>query len=88
MAARNLASMRSCRGVKATGLGREVGGVTRRLPTIWGHRGRCLLTASPSMRTRVPTFGQTFPNKVGPCQINVSTSYSFRRKHPLEILAC
>ena len=22
----------------------------------------------PSMRTRVPTFGQTFPNKVGPCQ--------------------
>ena len=20
------------------------------------------------MRTRVPTFGQTFPNKVGPCQ--------------------
>ena len=32
--------------VKATGLGREVGGVTRRLPTILGHRGRCLLTAS------------------------------------------
>ena len=22
----------------------------------------------PSMRTRVPSFGQTFPNKVGPCQ--------------------
>ena len=25
----------------------------------------------PSMRTRVPSFGQTFPNKVGPCQNTV-----------------
>ena len=34
-----------------------------------------MLWYTPSMRTRVPSFGQTFPNKVGPCQINY-----FRKK--------
>ena len=28
----------------------------------------CVKTNTPSMRTRVPSFGQTFPNKVGPWQ--------------------
>ena len=27
-----------------------------------------MLWYTPSTRTRVPSFGQTFPNKVGPCQ--------------------
>ena len=34
-------------------------------PTALYH---AMLWYIPSMRTRVPTFGQTFPNKVGPCQ--------------------
>ena len=72
MAARNLASMRSCRGVKATGLGREVGGVTRRLPTIWGHiEGvACLLTASAVGGFSGPpaVAGKRSPHLVGPEQ--------------------
>ena len=34
-------------------------------PTALYH---AMLWYTPSMRTRVPSFGQTFPNKVGPCQ--------------------
>ena len=34
-------------------------------PTALCH---AMLWYTPSMRTRVPSFGQTFPNKVGPCQ--------------------
>ena len=34
-----------------------------------------MLWYTPSMRTRVPSFGQTFPNKVGPCQ----NTFSCRR---------
>ena len=36
-------------------------------PTALYH---AMLWYTPSMRTRVPSFGQTFPNKVGPCQYN------------------
>ena len=35
-------------------------------PTALYH---AMLWYTPSMRTRVPSFGQTFPNKVGPCRI-------------------
>ena len=38
-------------------------------PTALYH---AMLWYTPSMRTRVPSFGQTFPNKVGPCQKDVS----------------
>ena len=34
-------------------------------PTALYH---AMLWYTPSMRTRVPSFGQTFPNKVGPCR--------------------
>ena len=41
-------------------------------PTALYH---AMLWYTPSMRTRVPSFGQTFPNKVGPCPlINSLTS--------------
>ena len=39
-------------------------------PTALYH---AMLWYTPSMRTRVPSFGQTFPNKVGPCQKLVSS---------------
>ena len=40
-------------------------------PTALYH---AMLWYTPSMRTRVPSFGQTFPNLVGPCQKKRSTS--------------
>ena len=39
-------------------------------PTALYH---AMLWYTPSMRTRVPSFGQTFPNKVGPCQNKLPT---------------
>ena len=36
-------------------------------PTALCH---AMLWYTPSMRTRVPSFGQTFPNKVGPCEVS------------------
>ena len=42
-------------------------------PTALYH---AMLWYIPSMRTRVPSFGQTFPNKVGPCQKKASSSQS------------
>ena len=45
----------------------------------------CLLLLTywytPSTRTRVPSFGQTFPNKVGPSQ-NIRCLLPFARRHP------
>ena len=51
-----------------TGIGPEAESNHVGLRIKYGQIPKKAVWYIPSMRTRVPTFGQTFPNKVGPCQ--------------------